>query len=438
MRFMNAAMAPLVALGLFGAACDLGPTDPVIDTPIQILLDFCSNDTPVWFAHQGRDGVWEVINPNSSGTYTFPAYSRAAIAFVRQGGSDYKTDMIFTNNLDLEGISGLSCVEEAGTKQVNGSVAGVSGDQLGLVSMSFSSAFLTPSQTAFTLTQLVDRPLDVIASRINVSATEQHANRTIIRRAQSPVSGSTMPVFNFDTEGFDPVSNTATVTGVGAATVAFLNNTLFSQLETSHTLSFVDEITDGLVPFVTIPAIPIAAGDYHDLVAVAADQSGGARGVERYFRNPANQTLAIGPPLIEPLVTTVSTTPYARMRVQILGQVEYSTMLTIDLHQETLFASTDVSMSVSASYFGATPQEWNVLIPNFDGLDGWNNSWGLQSGTVDWTVTGYYGRPQLIFGAKPNDPETVQFASRSSVVSGAQAFRSARRSTRPRHFSRSR
>ena len=137
---MASGRAWLGMVALLAAGCSLeGVTDPGAQNPIEVKLDFCSNDIPVWFAHQSSLGAWEVITPDAAGTYTFTATNRAAVAFVHQNGADYRTDMIFTSNLDLQALSGLTCVEEGGAKQVNGSVSGLIGSELALVGMSFSS-----------------------------------------------------------------------------------------------------------------------------------------------------------------------------------------------------------------------------------------------------------------------------------------------------------
>ncbi|MGH7678280.1 MAG: hypothetical protein ACRENU_07430 [Gemmatimonadaceae bacterium] len=426
----------LLGIALATSACSLEvPTDTGGDNPIPVQIDFCTGDVPVWFAYQHSAGPFSVITPDANGTFSFDATQRTAIVFVRQNGADSRTDIIFTSNLDLDQISGFTCLDEVGPKQVNGSVSGLLSDQLGLVTMSFSSVYLTQAQSSFTLTQLVDRPLDVIASRIDVVGTEQHANRTIVRRSQNPVSGSTMADLDFSSDGFDPSQHTATVSGFSTEP-GFLMNNFFSQLGTSHTLSYVEPVFEGVNPFVAIPSAQTAAGDYHDLFAIANAQNGGIRGVERYFRTAGNQTLVLGPALAEPLVSVTSSTGNVQLRVQLVGQQAYSTMVTADFHQQTNFASTDVSLSVTASYFGGTPFEWDLPMPNFAGLPGYQNSWALKVGNIDWTIAGYFGRPQLVFGGAPNEGETVQFASRSSTVAASQVYRTAREVPRPRHFRR--
>jgi hypothetical protein len=422
-RPMKSHSGPLRAAWMFialaVAGCGIDVNDPGAENPMEIKLDFCSNETPIWFAFQNSGGPWTVVTPDAAGTFTFNATNRSAIAFVRQNGADVSTQVVFTTNLDLDKLSGLACVEEGGTKQVNGSVSGVGASQLALVGMSFSSVYLTPAQTTFTLTQLVDRPLDLIASRIDVSPTEQQANKTVIRRAQSQVNGSTMPVIDFNSEGVVPTSNTAQLNGVGDPTTGFLMNNFFSSLETSHALSFVDDILDGPIPFVSIPASAQSSGDYHDLFVIAATDEG-SRGYERFFGPPADQSVTIGPPLLEPLVTVVTTTPSVLLRVLIPGQVDYSTVMESSFHQQTGFASVDVSMFVTASYFGGTPVTWDLPIPNLSGVSGYQNSWALKAGNIEYTITAYFGRPQLLLGAKPQLPEQVLFASRTASIAAAQ------------------
>jgi hypothetical protein len=191
------------------------------------------------------------------------------------------------------------------------------------------------------------------------------------------------------------------------------------------------------VPFVALPPTELVAGDYHDLFVVAAQTDGSARGIERFYRGPTSPTLALGPTLAEPQVILVTTNPRPRLRVIVQGQIDYSTMITADFSQQSAFASIDVSMAVTASYFGGTPVQWSLQAPVFTGLSGWQDAWELKAGNIEWTVTGYYGRPQLIFGAKPDTLETVLFASHSSsLTAAAKAYRDGRTSPLSRHFSR--
>jgi hypothetical protein len=421
------------------SACSLAVDPPPQGTPIELKLDFCANDTPIWFAIQDVGEPFEVITPDASGTFTFESRGRVTVAYVRQRGNDYRTDILYTTNLALEPLATLTCLEQGGSKQVNGTVNGLTGGQFGNVSMSASSAIVPPGQSAWSLSQLVDRPLDVVASRMDSANGSQHANKTIIRNAQNPANGSTIAALDFNTEGIAPAQSTVNISGVGITDRGSLSNTVVTAMGTSHLITFVDSVVDGPVPVETVTSALLAT-DYHKM-ALLATATGAVRTTERYFRSLGTQGLVLGPPLIEPSVSLVGATPYVRLRTQVLGQVDYSTMVNTLYHQQTPSQAIDVSMSVTASYFAGTPVEWNLPTPNFDGLPGWQNAWGLKTGAIAWRVTSYFGRPQVVFGAPPNltDGETVFSGSRFAnvTVTGAsvQAVRAeANGPTRPGHF----
>lgn len=419
MRFVSQfRQAAAVALAFTVSGCNLDVPGPPVGTPIEIKLDFCANDTPIWFVFADGSNAFQVVTPNAAGTFTFMASSRVTVAYVRQRGNDFRTDILFTTNEALVPFNTLTCLEQGGTRQVNGTVTGHSGAQLGLVSLSTSSAFVPADQSAWSLTQLVSRPLDLIASRIDVSNGNQHTNKTIIRRAQNPANGATLAALAFDSEGFAPVQNTVNVSGIGTLDHAVVFNAFFSSLGTSHTVTFADSVADGPTAIETIPADEAMTTEYHKVSAIATSPTGGVRVAERYFRDPGTQGLTVGPSLIDPSVEVIGTTPYVTLRTQIDGQIDYSTMINMAFHQQTPTQAIDVSMSVTASYFSGTPSEWILPMPNFSGLQGWQNAWGLKTGSIGWEVTGYFGRPQLILGAPPNAVagETVNFGRRSSTI----------------------
>ena len=396
-------------------------TSPEPQKLVDVLLDFCSNDTPAWFAYRNEGADWATITPNTEGTYSFTANNHVILAFVRQSGSDYHTDIVYTTSTDLEKLT-QACLEEGGSKTLNGTIAGVSGSQQAAVTMNFSSVFLTPQQTSFALTQLADRPLDLVASRQVVSGNVQAADRVIIRRSVNQVNNTSMATLDFaGVEAFTPGSITATVAGLTIGETSLLQNNFFSQLETSQTLSAVSGVGNGGSTMVVVPTGQLAAGDYHDMFAFGITPNGSVRGVERFFRS-GNQTLTIGGALALPTVSTIGTSPYVRLRLQLSRQSEFGSAVVVDYTQQhTNLTVTSVSVTATAGYFGSGA--WGLDIPNLAGVTGWQNSWGLLSGggTVDWTVSAYSGRAELLFGIKPTDGETVGFAARSSSIAALQA-----------------
>lgn len=432
------AAAPLLAAL---SACEVTTSPPEPQTPIDLALDFCSDQLPVWFAFQNETVDWERVTPDADGTFRFTATNRVAIVYVLQNGADYWTEIIGARNTEFEEVSGTSCLEVAGTKQINGTFSGVTNPQRALISMLFSSAFPLAQQTSYSLTQLADRQLDLVASRVNLTTTTQTSDRIIIRRSFNPTNNAMIADLDFaGAEAVSPTTRVAAVTGVGAGELATIYNNFFSQLRTSHTLFYSELSANADIPFPSVPASLTAAGDYHDLFVVAPSTNGESfRGAERYFRTAANQTLALANPLTSaPTFAPLASTPYVRVQMT-LQPSGYTSAGHFQLQQQFGQASvTTVNVTVTEGYYiGTSAQPWNVTIPDFSSVSGWQNAWGLQSGTViDWTVTSFEGRASLIFGAPPIDGETIRFAGRRPASQPIRASRAQPTALRLRSASR--
>ena len=422
-------MAAAGALALCASCTDV--TSPVNSQPIDIALDFCASQMPVWFAYQnvGQAG-WTRVLPDAEGTFRFSAARRVALAFVFQNGADSETQIIGAANTELQAVSEIACLDESGVKQLNGTVTGATGSQLSQVTMFFSSVYLASSQSSFSLTQLADRSLDLIASRVNVSGTTtQTSDRVIIRRNQNYVNNASIPLLDFNSaEAFAPTTSAVNITGAVAGESMFLYENFFSQQKTSHVLYFSQLSGGGSVVVPTIPAAQTAAGDYHDLFVVANSVDGDAfRGAESYFRNPpATQNLPIGPAITAtPQFTDVATSPHVRLRMSLaIGANSYSRAVNFEFDQQLNFNSNKWSVIVTEGFYSFNPTAWDVEMPDLSGTDGWQNAWGLQAGTaIDWMVTGYFGRPALLLGAEPTEGEGIQFAGRQSVPASIAAAR---------------
>lgn len=407
-------------LALATSSCDLA-VGPGPEGPRDLALDFCSNETPVWFAFQNQgSSVWTRVDDDGNGTFRFTAEYRVTLVFVRQSGSDYHTEIIGATNRELSEISGLTCLEESGSKQLNGSVAGISGAQKAEVSMMFASPYLQSPQTSFTLQNLPDRSLDLVASRVLIpNPTVQLSDRIIIRRNQNLASGQTMPVLDFaSSEAFDPTTNTIKVRNVTTGETAGLFNNFFSFLGTSHVLFFSELTDDADLSVPSVPGAQTIAGDYNDTFVFANNSDGRFRGVETFFRSSGDKTLTLGgyhQPT--PSFTIVSTTPYLRHRARLgFGNGEYLAAVTFLLHQQFQQISvTDVTITVTAPYYTSSSTEWDLTVPDLSGVEGWQNAWGLQQGTqVTWRATVYRGRGTLVLGAAPDENEAILFAGRVS------------------------
>jgi hypothetical protein len=416
--------APLAAALLWSGvtACNILDTQGLPLQYSDIEIDFCSDQVPVWFVYQNENQPWERVQPDANGTFAFSASNRVGLAWVRLNGADVHLEMVFTSNAQLENMAGSACLESGAAKQVNGSVSGVVGDDRALVSMSAGSFLLPTAQTAFALS-VPDRPVDLVASRIAFGAGEQHATHTIIRRTLDPVPNATLVPLDFDgNEATLTDFNVATLGGVLPADQVYLSNELFTQLGTSHLLTFLDPpLANGNHEFAALPNGVLAAGDFQVLIGAAVQPNGGVRGVRHYYSNSENQTLALGPELNIPQVSTVATSPYVRLRSRLEAQVPYTTMLNIRYLQQAQLAVKTVDLVVTASYFGGTPFFWDIQTPDFTGAPGWENAWGLTTGAYDWEVSAFFGRPELVLGAPPTGIEDVPFATHMSSASATRA-----------------
>lgn len=422
-RPARGACLALVAL----AACDLSVADPEPQVPIDLALDFCSNDVPVWFAYQNQQGSTTRVLPDVDGTFRFTASNRVVIGFVRQDGADYHTDFIYATNTELESISGVACLEESGTRTVNGTVSGFGAGQIAVVGMNFASAPLQAGNTSYSLTNLPERPLDLVASRQNVAGAARAADRVVLRRTQNIANNGSAALIDFSQVGGEVIqaaSVNAAVSGILANEFAYLQNNFFSQLETSHSLSYVEDIGNATYMTASIPAASLAAGEYHDLVLLAINAGiGSIRGAENFFRAPTTQTLALGPTLSSPTVTSIPHAPYVRLRMQLPAQASYDDAVSVAYQQQLTFSVTTVNIFQTFGHVRSVFGNWQLDIPDLTGADGWQDAWGLKTGAnIDWTVTAFGGRAALMFGARPNDGEFARYAIRQSQPAALRAL----------------
>ena len=168
-----------------------------------------------------------------------------------------------------------------------------------------------------------------------------------------------------------------------------------------------------------IPLAQLNATDFEGLGALA-QRANRNRTASLYFRNPLNQTLALGPDLNTPVVTNLVTAPNARPRVQLASQPEYNSSVLAAFAQSTL--QRGVTVTVEPGYYGGAPASWDVTMPDLSAAAGWNSAWGLQDGTpIDyWAVSAQGG---LTLGLATIDGSFRQAGISSSTPPTLRALR---------------
>lgn len=359
-------------------------------------VNFCSADAPVWAARQDGSGAWERVLPSSGNTYNFTfTQGRGGIALVDTVGPGTELTVLYATTADFGNIADVLSFGGCAVKTFNGVVAGLGATDIATVSVAYSSAMLLGSVSSiYQLTGVPDGPQDLIAARASMASGSPVTNSVIVRRLMDSTNNATLPLIDFNgAEAEAPATANVTVTGMGGLdTVAIQSVYNGNRGSAFGVVALLQEYmaTSGAVPYAAVPVTLLGMGDIQLLQAAgnAAGVPGNIRTSGVYFRSAANQTLALGPVLNTPTITSAATAPYLRLQVQLATQSEYSRQVSAVFDQDAL--NRNVTMTATGAYFGS-PTTWDLTIPDFSGLAGWNNAWGLQDGgatTYGVTATG--------------------------------------------------
>lgn len=419
-RWKSLVAAPLL---VYSTSCTDG-TGLGMDTTLdELVLAFCSGDLPVWFAYQNQGGNWTRVQPNANNAFVFDASDKVGVALTYDDGSSRLTDVYYAHVNELLPMSNVACTETRGTKTVNGSVTNVPVSDAARISMSARSTTATSLSSGWTLTNVANSAQDLIAHRENSSSGIP--NRVIVRRAQNPVSGATLPALDFGaTEALAVATHTLVVSGLMSGESNYYDTDFMTATGTSHRLFASDYFTSPSQTLYGIPASLTQSGDVHklDLNAVAANQSS-YRTILRHYRNPADQSLTLGAALNAPTIQNVTSTPYVRMRSTLASQSDYPNFATAYFIQ----ANRSVYVTVTAGFNSGTPTSWVNEIPDFSAAGGYPANAGLQSGTsTQWYVEAFSGTLENYISARPADGATIRLAGRTANTSTSQMSVTAR------------
>lgn len=410
-RWKALLVAPMV---LFSGCVDGGTTiDPTLD---KIVLAFCADELPTWFAYQNEGGNWTRVQPNGSNAFVFDASDKVAIAMAFDFGTSRSTEVYYTDVDELLPMSNKACTPTSGTKTVNGSVSGLGSSERAWISMSSSSVAAFPLQTAWTLNNVVNGAQDLIAHReVTGVGGAVTPNRVIVRRNQNPVSGATLPVLDFAaTEAQAIATNTLSISGLIGTETNYYYIDFATPSGTSHTLYASPDITTASQTLYGIPAALTQAGDLHKLDLNADASSTSYRTIWHWYRTPADKSVAFGAALNVPSIQNLTSTPYVRLRTTLQSQADYPDFVTAYFFQQ----SRQVFVTKTAGYSDGTPTTWINEIPDFTAAGGYPTNAGLQTGTsTQWFVEAFSGTLENYIGATPADGATIRLAGRSANTS---------------------
>lgn len=377
----------------------------------NVTFRFCSADSrPLWLAAQDDAGPWVRIPASPNDSYSFNIAARGGVAIVRQRGTGFELQVIYATAAELADAGlrwDFSCSAVTGPKQLTGTLAGLAGQEPN-VRLGPRSAIINESQGTYTLRNVPNGALDLVAARGVGDPLTFDINRLIIRRGLDLPDGSVIPVLDFaGSEAVATIPSTLTLSDAGTDELSWIITYLTASgteqlLNASFFESGVSAISYG-----GVPSSVQQPGDVHWAFMVAEGASD-LRFVSTGFHSAQPRTLTIGPRLAVASTQVVSSAPYARYRMVLPAQAEYPGMAAGFFNQPTHARETEIF--VTAAYLGGTPSQWEIVVPDLTAAAGFDPQWGLRPGVA--TQLDPHARSYGLLLPPPRDGETMRTATR--------------------------
>ncbi|HEY0929387.1 MAG TPA: hypothetical protein VGE27_05665 [Gemmatimonas sp.] len=363
----------------------------------NVTARFCdATEYPLWVAYRsGTTGAWTRATAGANQTYSFSITGVGGMAWAKPDGNNGFAVTVYygsAQELTTYGLAECTNNPESG-KTLNGTFAGLSGAlQSGQVSIGGAFAQSTFGQNGFNLTGVAQGNTDLIAFRasttINGSSVAIVPDKGILRRNVNYASGSTIPVIDFNSsEAFSPGTAQVTVTNPSGGLLTVIA-TFQTGNGTFGGFSF-GNLTGGSGATNTVYGLPsnlTQAGDFHLVQATSTvivnNLPVSSRSVTLFNRNLGDKSITLGPDLAitGSGLVTIATAPYARLRVSGSWQSDYGDMLFGTFSQTVGGVNRYWGVSATRAYF-AGASTYEVEMPDFSGVAGFDNNWGLRAGT---------------------------------------------------------
>lgn len=353
-------------------------------------LRFCApGPIPQWVAALGTDGQWRRVLPSAPGEFPLPRVENGGYAYaVVQSGTSFVA-VVFHAQLPREE---LTCVTPSptGRKTVRGRVEGIvrtTPNVLLSLGGRTPSSTVTESAPDFTITQVVDGPVDLLAARYRLatSGLTTEIDRIVLRRDLEPADGSTLPTVDFEgSEAFAPAPVRVTLQG-GSAPDSL---SVVGQFQTrSGAVAVMPFFLASSGSLLTLPADRARSTDRFLFAGAAVDRVGEARVQRNVFRTGAHPgadlTLPLPPVPAVPSITVTTRSPYPRFVIRPTVTAEYEGVFGVSFQQ----GARSLSIGGDPAYLRATGRT-TFELPDFSGVDGWQNSWVPAAGTVvNWITS---------------------------------------------------
>jgi len=374
----------LVVLSLAALTACGESNSPIIQALQDYYLTYCAN-APLFVAIQAQNGgAWTPVTLDGTASATVQLGEKFGLATVRQNSAtSYSTYITYITKSELPSATAASCGTLTGNKTINGSISTLSAGQEAQVSMGGKSAYLfAGGATTFQFTGMRDGAKDVIAQR-RISSTGAE-DKVIVVRGQDLTTGGTLAQLNFGgASAATPASGAITITGLSASESGSLYGTFYTA--NNGYAFFNSPVASNTAGTVFGP--PAAQTVSTDVFGVSLYVNGTntSRGVDLFTHTFGVATMAAGPALSTPTVTSVNANP-KRLRIQLPSQAEYGKAVEFYYYQSAVGTYRSMDILISSGYLGSTPTTWDIQPPDLTGVSGYPAAAEFGSATAYWDV----------------------------------------------------
>ena len=391
-----------------GLGCNSDSTSPRPVPNDSVAVSYCAAVAPTWVAFRDGDGAWTRETPSVTGSTTTFRHSfisnRAAIASLTPvlGGEFLALRVLYAapDELSTDGDTTSSDCLTGAFKSLRGTVAGIATTEAAFIAVGpFARTGVLPREGLdFTIDGVATGPQDLLAVRTAQAAPP----RVILRRDLDLPNGSVVPTLDFtSTEAFDMVTATLTIANLGGDANPVVD---FSVLTTPHGEFFLPIAASGNgspQPYLALPADKLLAGDLERLHVSANGNT--SRTADLYFRTPTDRTVTLGSQIATPTISVISGGAAPRLRARYVAQADYDKLSSIVYNQPTSTGFIAVSMTPA---YAALAGGYDLDLPDLTGVSGFDPSWALKAGVINWTANRIGGTLPLARDAKPVDGAT--------------------------------
>ena len=354
---------------------------------------------------------------------TIRVRSGAAAATVRARDRSsladaYQTEVLYASAAELvqDGID--NCALSQPTKTVTGTIAGVSADQYGILSLGGASELFIGGTTTnpVTFTDVPVGPVDLIATRMTRAGAPPD-KAFIVRNLNVPDGGSLPSTIDFNGPAVVPATASATVTGAAGDDLE-----IFTELVTTkHRLLMWFDLAPSTAttrPWAGIPDAAMANGEFHTVVVFASPSgSSDFRVSLKYVGSVANQTLALGPAINVPASSQVAGGTYPRFRFQGGFPQDYGKGASIDVTSTREQGNAYSIIATTAYLTGAgNAVAYDFTMADVSGLPGFPAAARLTTGTNEVLASAFGFTGPGIFDLQANLGSDFRAAARSFTI----------------------